>query len=148
MNIDEIYVDPSALVGLYIHTPTSRALSAWRARIGGAVPITRFSYAELINALALGQFRGSLTEADCVGAIEDTRVDLTLGRLRLIDLLWRATLDRAVKISGKHVPTIGARALDVLHIASALELGARQFVTYDERQARLAEACRLKVVRP
>jgi predicted nucleic acid-binding protein len=123
-------------------------MSAWRARIGGAAPITRFGYAELINAIALGQFRGELTTVDCVGAIEDTRVDLALGRLRLVDVFWRATLDRAAELSGKYVPQIGARALDVLHVASALGLGVRQFVTYDERQARLAEACGLKVVRP
>jgi predicted nucleic acid-binding protein len=36
----------------------------------------------------------------------------------------------------------------VLHVASALELDTRQFVTYDDRQAKLAEACGLKVVRP
>jgi len=35
--------------------------------------------------------------------------------------------------------------LDTLHVASALELGAERFWTFDERQAKLARAVGLKV---
>jgi predicted nucleic acid-binding protein len=34
--------------------------------------------------------------------------------------------------------------LDTLHVASALELGAERFWTFDERQAKLARAVGLK----
>lgn len=42
------------------------------------------------------------------------------------------------------------RALDAIHIASALAIGDRdlQFVTYDDRQAEAARAAGLKVVQP
>jgi predicted nucleic acid-binding protein len=124
------------------------AMGRWRMRIGDTVPITRFGHAELINAIALGQFRGDYGEADCASAMEDVSSDLEAGRLRLIDLAWRAALDGATRLSRTQVPKLGTRMLDVLHVASALELNARQFVTYDERQARLAAACGLKVVKP
>jgi len=65
-----------------------------------------------------------------------------------VDVPWRAVLDQAAELSRQYTPTLGTRSLDVLHVASALALGMRQFVTYDERQARLAEACGLKAVRP
>ena len=66
----------------------------------------------------------------------------------MVDIPWRAVLEQAAELSRQYTPTLGTRSLDVLHVASALALGMRQFVTYDKRQARLAEACGLKVVRP
>jgi predicted nucleic acid-binding protein len=43
---------------------------------------------------------------------------------------------------------LGVRSLDVIHVASALELKCREFVTADVRQGELAEACLLKVIKP
>jgi hypothetical protein len=43
---------------------------------------------------------------------------------------------------------LGARSLDVLHVAAALELGLRRFVTFDVRQQRLARAVSLAATRP
>jgi predicted nucleic acid-binding protein len=51
-------------------------------------------------------------------------------------------------LSREHTITLGTRALDVLHVASALELGVRSFVTYDTRQAALAKAVGLKTLAP
>jgi len=41
-------------------------------------------------------------------------------------------------------PRLGIRALDSLHVESALELGAQRFWTFDDWQARLAKAAGLK----
>jgi predicted nucleic acid-binding protein len=76
------------------------------------------------------------------------RADLATGHLRMLDLLWRRALDRATELSYAHTVTLGTRALDVLHVASALELGARTLVTYDTRQAALARAVGLKTLAP
>ena len=74
--------------------------------------------------------------------------DFDSGGLRLVDLPWRAALDRTAELSRTHTAKLGTRALDVLHVASALELGARTFVTYDTRQAALAKAVGLKTLAP
>ena len=39
----------------------------------------------------------------------------------------------------------GHRSLDVLHVATALHLGAREFLTFDANQRKLAAAEKLKV---
>lgn len=70
------------------------------------------------------------------------------GRYAPADVLWRATLRRAAEISRAHTATIGCRALDVLHVATALELGLRNFVTFDRRQQHLARVAGLKVLTP
>lgn len=41
-----------------------------------------------------------------------------------------------------------ARALDVLHVAVAVRVGADVFVTYDQRQAEVAESAGIAVVAP
>jgi predicted nucleic acid-binding protein len=41
--------------------------------------------------------------------------------------------------------TGGHRSLDVLHVATALHLGAREFLTFDANQRKLATAEKLKV---
>lgn len=148
MNADDVYIDPSALLALYLHSPRSRILGIWRAQVRGVLSITRFGHAELINAVALARFRGHISAEEFASALAQVSADFADGDLRFVDLLWRAVLDRAAEISRQYVPDLGARSQDVLHVASALELDTRQFVTYDERQARLAEACGLKIIRP
>jgi len=44
----------------------------------------------------------------------------------------------------RYGPKLGVRTVDSLHVASALELKADRFWTFDERQAKLAKAVGLK----
>jgi len=43
---------------------------------------------------------------------------------------------------------LGTRTLDVLHVATAVTLEMRLFVTYDVRQSDLAKAAGLRVIAP
>ena len=80
--------------------------------------------------------------------MKDLAEDIDEGRLALTDLLWRQALDRSAVLSQAQTQKLGTRALDVLHVASANVLGCRRFVTYDERQAKLAHAVGLRVLSP
>lgn len=59
---------------------------------------------------------------------------------------WASMLDRAERLAIAHTPRHGARCLDLLHIASALELGASEFLSFDLNQRRVAEAEGLTVL--
>lgn len=145
---DSIYVDPSALLRLYLHQPDSAVMSAWRAKTKGALPITHHGRVEVINGICLAAHRREIT----VDALTDTLAsfdeDFADGLYRQADLLWRATLNRAADLSRTYSHKLGTRSLDVLHVASALELELRGFVTYDARQGELARAVGLKMVAP
>ena len=52
----------------------------------------------------------------------------------------------AAKLSTAHTERLGARAIDLLHVASALTLESEQFLTTDARQAQLAKTEGLTVV--
>jgi predicted nucleic acid-binding protein len=61
----------------------------------------------------------------------------------------RERIEAAPEIEAKGRPAkLGTRSLDVLHIASALELELRIFVTHDSRQEALARAVGLKTLAP
>jgi predicted nucleic acid-binding protein len=148
MIAEQCYIDSSALRQLYVHDVHSAEMAAWRFKHPGLLGLTRFGRIELINSIASAVFRRDIPETAFHAFVLELATDLMEGRLQLIDVPWRAVLDRGAGLSQQHTPTLGTRSLDVLHVASALELNARYFVTYDERQAKLAGACGLKVVRP
>ena len=73
---------------------------------------------------------------DVTTAFERARIEFFAGRL------WRY----AEKLVETHTALTGVRSLDILHLASALMLGASDFVTFDKRQAALAGRVGLRVV--
>ena len=58
--------------------------------------------------------------------------------------------DEDTRAAAAALGPVGLRALDAIHVASALAIGDRdlQFVTYDDRQAEAARAAGLQVVQP
>ena len=75
------------------------------------------------------------------------RLEQLVARRALLDV----TLDldeviaRAANLSTTHTERLGARAIDLLHVAGALTLESEMFLTTDARQAQLAKAEGLKV---
>lgn len=76
------------------------------------------------------------------------RLESLVTRRALLDVAVDpdAVIARAVKLSSAHTERIGARAIDLLHVAGALTLESEQFLTTDGRQAQLARAEGMKVV--
>ena len=142
------YADPGALLKLYIHEPASAAMSAWRSRTKGALPVTPHGRLEIVNGICLAGFRKIISAEALSDAIVSFDEDLAEGRYVDADILWRATLRRARDLSRAHTPVLGCRTLDVLHVATAIELGLRYFVTFDSRQGQLAKAAGLKPLTP
>jgi hypothetical protein len=145
---DQTYADPSALLKLYVHEPESAAMSAWRGRTKGALPLTHHGRLEIINGICLASLRNAIGAAAMTDALASFDEDHAEGRYVHVDVLWRATLSRAAEISRSHTPRFGCRTLDVLHVAAALELGLRSFITFDRRQHRLARATGLRAMTP
>jgi predicted nucleic acid-binding protein len=145
---DSTYVDPSALLKLYLHQPESGAMNTWRGKIKGALPITHHGRVEVVNGICLAAHRREIDAEALADTLVSFDEDFTLGLYRQADLLWRATLNRAAELSRSYSAKLGTRSLDVLHVASARELDLRYFVTYDFRQEQLAQAVGLKTLSP
>jgi predicted nucleic acid-binding protein len=146
--VSTIYVDPSALLKLYLHEPQSHKMASWRAKAGGPVAVTHHGRVELVNGIALAAHRKLISEAGYNAALAALDDDFEQERYVQADLLWRAALRRASDLSRQFSRSLGTRSLDVLHVASALELGFRSFISYDVRQQKLVKSVGLKLLVP
>jgi predicted nucleic acid-binding protein len=143
---ESVYADPSALLKLYVHQSDSARLSAWRGRLKGPLAVTHHGRVEIINGICLAAFRRYINKGAMDDALASFEEDFEEGRYIQTDLLWRAALKRSADLSRKHTASIGCSSLDVLHVASALELHLTNFLTFAHRQRRLAQAAGMKPV--
>lgn len=131
------YADASALVKLLREEAESSALRAYLAD------------ADLVSSeLVLTEIPRAVRRA----AAHDPRLplDLLLDRAaELIDAVALRPLDRALLAGAGALTEPALRALDAVHVASAVDLNAIEaFVTYDERQAAAARLAGLRTMAP
>ena len=138
-----IYADTSFFASLYLrdgHTAEALRRLAKRPQI----LMTPFHRIEIAHAIAQKVFRHELSAAVADGVHRNLMQDCDAGIWRVADLP-STVFDAGIALARNHVPVLGTRTLDTLHVASALELKAQHFWTFDERQAKLAKAAGLKV---
>ena len=140
-----IYVDTSVVVKLYIREKYSREASNWLKENNESLPLTSFHELEFINALQLKQFRAEISP-------DETRLIMTRfeeheknGIYYRPPLDWSTIFIQAIALSKKHSASIGSRALDIIHVVSALQINADRFLTLDHRQSKLAVSAGLKI---
>ena len=96
------------------------------------------------NSSSPGERKHAARERDAaIGRLEQF---IALRTLLDVTLPLESVSTRATKLSSAHTERIGARAIDLLHVAAAITLESELFLTTDERQAQLAKAEGLKVV--
>jgi len=134
------YADTSFLVSLYAFDTNSAPAQATLASHPLSLAFTEWHEFELENALQLREFRGRSTTAETTAALELVRQNLQAGQLQRILVDHTAALALARSLASLHGSKLGTRALDVLHVALALELNADAFLTFDQRQAVLWKA--------
>ena len=61
-----------------------------------------------------------------------------------MELAQSSVLTETERLSAGHSEKLGTRSLDVLHVAMAVCLGCRRFLSFDTRQIKLAQAVGLK----
>jgi len=103
------------------------------------VLITPFHRAELANAIFQQAFRARLSLDEARHAYASFEADCESGTWLLTELP-DAIFSTSIRLARLHGPTLGVRTLDTLHVAAALKLKATRFWTFDDRQAKLAEA--------
>jgi predicted nucleic acid-binding protein len=138
-----IYADTSFLVPLYLEDRHSPEVDR-RMESRPGVFLTPFHRAEMTHAIYLHVFRGQISTLDAQRAYADFERDCETGVWVSVDLPEKA-FSTCVDVARRRVAELGVRTLDTLHVAAALALRADAFWTFDQRQARLAEAEGLSV---
>jgi len=145
------YPDTSFLCSLYrrqVHTP--RALSH-REAMKEPLHFTKLLEFEFIQSIRLqvwlhssDRTKGySQHEADQM--IADWESDVASGVNVLVPCDTDAVLRLARTYSLQRTARYGHRTLDILHVATAIHLGAKEFLTFDSRQRALAKYVGLRV---
>ncbi len=133
-----IYADSSFIAPLYVldvHAPEARR----RMGTYPSVWLTPFNRTEVAHAFYLQVFRTRISITEAQLAWNNFEQDCARGLWIPVNLPER-TWQTCVDLARRHGPALGVRTLDSLHVACALELKAQHFWTFDDRQARLAEA--------
>lgn len=125
----------------------SRAALALRSKFKPPLVLTELHRLELSTAWHLKVFRKEMPLVAATQADDDLQADIDAGIWLPPELELRAVFAAAQRLCRVHAPKLGVRTLDTLHVAAALELGAKQFITGDARQAAVATAVALAVTR-
>ena len=139
------YFDTSALVAVYVTEAHSNA--ARRAlRAQGPIPFTPLHHLELRNACELLVGRSLLSPLELDALTIHIQDDRQAGRLIDTAIDWEATFTRAGDLSRVYTRKHLTRSLDLLHVALAVEIGCRVFVSGDHRQLKVARNLKLRSI--
>lgn len=145
-----IFPETSFLVATYRLQDNSPEAAEEFKTLPEETPISPLVLFEFENTLRLqvGLFRVDRTRGFprqvAEQALEDFRSDLKTGIWRIGQMDFALVLAEAGKLSRAHSESGLHRAMDILHVATALHWGAKMFLTFDARQTKLAKAAGMK----
>lgn len=140
------YADSSFIVALYLPQASSAVAAAFMRQQGVALPFTPWHRLEVRNAIRLAVFHRAIDERQGKTQLKQIEADLREETLIVhAPIDWVTVLREAEKLGATHNESIGCRSSDLFHIAAAVEWGADHFLTFDERQKKMARAAGLTV---
>lgn len=140
------YADTGFVVSLYkVETTSEQAAEAMSAL---APPVWKSPLGELEmrNAFHLAVFRGELTTQAAALKWRLFADDVAKGIFAILPVPTAALYSKAAALADKHSASLGSRSLDLMHVSAALLLGADAFLSFDDRQRKVARAEGLKVM--
>ena len=135
-----IACDTSFLFSLYGSDAYSAMAVAWSAKNKRALYLNSLTHFELGNALRFSEFRKVIRPEAAAQYWATFEAAIAQGRLIVATSNLADVVDEAKRISSVRTRVGGHRGFDILHVASALKMGATQFLTFDGNQKMLAES--------
>jgi predicted nucleic acid-binding protein len=137
-----VYADTSFFVSLYL---PDRHTSEVERRLSSrpSLWMTPLHVAEWVHALEQHVFRKAISRREADRLLERFEEHHATNTWRAAPLPDHA-FELCAQLAYRHASRLGVRTLDTLHVASALELKAKQFWTFDLRQAKLAASVGLR----
>jgi predicted nucleic acid-binding protein len=141
-----IFPDTSFLCSVYRTQEHSAKADAFMAQRSGPVPVSSLLLLEFRQSLRL-QVRlhtkdktKGFTKTEATQMLRDLQSDLRTKVLEILPVDWAAVHQTAEELSERYTESNGHRLADILHVATALHLGADEFLTFDSNQKKLAQA--------
>ena len=139
------FADTGFIASLYLEESTSKAADAALGTKRQPLPLTPLAMLELRNAFNRSVQRQRITTTQRDALWQDVEADIASGFLVPTPVASEELHKKARQLSDRHTPTLGTRSLDLLHVAAALVLEAKEFFSFDDRQRKAAASEGLKV---
>ena len=139
------FADTGFIASLYLEESTSQAADAALGSKREPLPLTPLAMLELRNAFNRAVQRQRITPAQRDAIWQDVEADIASGFLVPVPVPPGPLHDTARRLSDRYTPMLGTRSLDLLHVAAALALEAKVFLSFDDRQRKAAASEGLQV---
>ncbi|HEY5894555.1 MAG TPA: hypothetical protein VIT91_15140 [Chthoniobacterales bacterium] len=139
------YADTGFLIS--VHSPdanTGRAIARMDIQVF-PLPWSWLHELEFRNAMRLRVFRRQIREEELYRVFGKVTLRSTSGVYQTVIPPVEESSGEAERLSAAYTETLGVRSLDLLHVAHAIILGIKEFLTFDQRRAALAKAAGLHV---
>ncbi len=144
------YPDTSFLCALYRQQDNSERALTHRSHMTENLHVTTLLEFEFLQSIRLQVWIHAHDRAKGYSQREADRMittwdeDKDAGKIIIVSYDVETVTLLAGRISATHTTQDGHRSFDVLHVATAVHLGAKQFLSFDARQKKLARAAGLK----
>jgi len=135
-----ICCDTSFLFSIYAENAHAPKALRFLRRLDRPVLLSAFNDYEIRAALLFSEYRGELARGEASMCLSEYESDLLRGRFHSVTVSFESVLTRANQLAQRFTLSHGARSFDLLHVASALSLGADSFLTFDRVQQKIAIA--------
>jgi predicted nucleic acid-binding protein len=123
--------DTSLLFSLYGNDENTPRAVAWNKPRPTAFTLSSLNEYELGNALRFAEFRRAIGPGEAALFWAEYEADRSSGRLKVQVCNLAEIVDEARRLSATHTLTGGHRGFDILHVAAAIRLKAKQLLTFD-----------------
>ena len=137
-----VYLDTSAAVPLFVAEPSSDAVERWFRECDDAMVSSDWIVTEFASALSIKERSRTLAAKNAKAAWRNFELFCRSG------LRWVPVSRKAFGAAARMVrePAHGLRSSDALHLAVALEIGAKTIATLDMTMAGHAKRLKIKAV--
>jgi predicted nucleic acid-binding protein len=146
-----VFADTSFLYALYRPQQNSLVADAFLEKIREPLHVSSLVLFEFRQSARFQVFRFSKDKTQGFSKREANRMlsvldeNIAGGAVAVVPVDWMEVHSIAEQLSSRYTATGGHRALDILHLATAIHLKAPQFLTFDKNQSALTRATGLEV---
>jgi len=139
------YADTGFVCSIYAPDANTERACKFMDRQREPINFSWLNQVEFRNALRLRIFRKEITGTQRDHSLNLLLADLSAGIFKHVELAHSNVLIETERLSAQYSEKLGTRSLDILHVAIAVSLGSKRFLSFDARQIKLAKAAGLKV---
>jgi len=143
-----LYADTSWWLGYKCRRDTQHpaALSLFDSQPDAEVLWTPWQRVEVFNGFCQAERAGLLAKGESRQVIRLLEQEVRLGYWPHVEFDWTAAVRTAGELRAEHSLKMVVRAMDLFHVAIAIEVAAEALLSFDNDQIALAEAAGLAVL--